>query len=96
MELVKGPNPTRRDLAYRLLNGFIEVEEGTVRRLNGYEKVESLVEKIYQHRLRLVSRANLEFEDIDLEEIVTTYEKLNRLCADLMYNQGWYDANKGL
>ncbi len=27
-----------------------------------------------------------------MEAIIKTYEQLNRLCADLMYNQGWFDA----
>lgn len=96
MELVRGPDPKRRDLVYRLLNGFVEVEGGAVQRSSGHSQIEALVEKIYRHRLRLANRANLEFEDDDLEEIVAAYEKLNRLCADLMYNQGWYDAGQGL
>ncbi len=96
MELLKGPDPQRRDLAYRLLNGFVEVEGGAVQRSGGNDQIEFLVEKIYQHRVRLANRVNLDFEDHDLEEMIAAYEKLNRLCAGLMYNQGWYDASRGL
>lgn len=96
MKLVKRPDPQRRDLAYRLLNGFIEVEDITTQRLDGFKQIAFLEEKIYQHRFKLSNRAGLEFEDEDLEAIVDTYEKLNRLCAELMYDQGWHDANQGL
>ena len=43
MELLKGPDPQRRDLAYRLLNGFVEVEGGAVQRSGGHDQIEFLV-----------------------------------------------------
>lgn len=96
MKVVKGPDPQRRELAYCLLNGLIEAGDGGIQRSDGYKQIAFLVGKIYQHRFKLSNRAGLEFEDEDLEAIVATYEKLNRLCAELMYNQGWHDANQGV
>jgi len=34
----------------------------------------------------------VDFEGKDIEAIVDTYEHLNRLCVDFMYNQGWLDG----
>jgi len=96
MEQSAGPDPRRRDLAYRLLNGFVEIEIEGMRPLPKYVEIDSLTAKIYQHRIKLCARADLDFEDEDMEGIVSTYEQLNRLCADAMYNQGWHDANQGL
>ena len=53
-----------------------------------------LAETIYQHRMKLCARAGLDFEDADLEGIVSAYEKLNRLCGETMYDQGWLDSIK--
>ena len=53
-----------------------------------------LVETIYQHRMKLCARAGLDFEDADLEGIVSAYEKLNRLCGETMYDQGWLDSTR--
>lgn len=50
------------------------------------------MDAIYQHRLRLCGRAGLDFEDKDLLELVSAYDRLNQLIARLMYNQGWHDA----
>ena len=46
------------------------------------------MDAIYQHRLRLCGRAGLDFEDKDLLELVSAYDRLNQLIA----NQGWHDA----
>ena len=87
----KKPDPKRRDLVYQLLNGFIETEP-----LQGREQIDFLVRQIYQHRLNLCTHADLDFEDKDLEGIITAYEQLNHLCGNLMYNQGWTDAQGGV
>lgn len=94
MKSIVGPDPRRRDVAYRLLNGFLELEMGEVPPSKERIQIDSLVARIYQHRIKLCTHADLDFEDEDLNEIVSIYEQLNRLCAELMYNQGWYDAKQ--
>lgn len=86
-----GPDPVRQDLAYRLLNGFLELEGAGPA---SDQELLFLTEVIYQHRVNLCERAGLELEDRDLEAIVTAYERMNRRCAELMYNQGWYAGNR--
>lgn len=88
MEAEKAPDPQRRDLVYRLLNGFIGSEADETQISRARMPIDFLVEIIYQHRLNLCGRAHLEFEDKDLEAIIAAYEQLNRLCAELMYDQG--------
>lgn len=88
------PDPVKRDLAYQRLNGFLESDSVKVQPLENSAQIGALVETIYQRRLGLCARAGLDFEDSDLEAIITAYEKLNRLCGELMYNQGWHDANQ--
>lgn len=92
MDKKKAPDPVRREAAYDLLNGYLE--GGPPSEAIGEEraKVDALVDVIYQHRLRLCNRAGLDFEDKDLLEIVSAYDRLNQLIARLMYNQGWHDA----
>lgn len=92
MDKKKAPDPARREAAYDLLNGYLE--GGPPSEAIGEEraKVDALVGVIYQHRLRLCNRAGLDFEDKDLLEIVSAYDRLNQLIARLMYNQGWHDA----
>lgn len=63
MELLKGPDPGRRELVYQLLNGFIEPEAGKHQASKERMQIEPLIEAIYQGRLRLCARANLDFED---------------------------------
>lgn len=92
MDKKKSPDPVRRELAYDLLSGYLEGGPHSEAVAEERAKVDALVDVIYQHRFRLCNRAGLDFEDRDLEAIVNTYEKLNRLYADLMYNQGWFDA----
>ncbi len=96
MEGSAGPDPRRRDLAYQLLNGFVEIEIEGMRPLSKRAEIDLLTAKIYQHRIKLCARADLDFEDEDMEGIVSTYEQLNRLCADAMYDQGWHDADRNL
>ena len=96
MKQIMGPNPARQNLAYQLLNGFIELELGKMPPPHKRMEIDSLVAKIYRHRIKLCARAGLDFEDEDIEAIASTYEQLNRLCADFMYNQGWHDASQGL
>ena len=84
----KEPDPRRRDMAYQSINGFIETEP-----LREREKIEHLVRQIYCHRLNLCTHTDLDFEDKDLEGIITAYEQLNHLCGNFMYNQGWADAS---
>lgn len=88
----KAPDPVRREAAYDLLNGYLE--GGPPSEAIGEEraKVDALVDVIYQHRMRLCNRAGLDFEDKDLLELVSAYDRLNQLIARLMYNQGWHDA----
>lgn len=92
MDKKKAPDPVRREAAYDLLNGYLE--GGPPSEAIGEEraKVDALVDVIYQHRLRLCNRAGLDFEDKDLLELVSAYDRLNQLIARLMYNQGWHDA----
>ena len=90
------PDPRRRELAYQLLNGFMEVDTEPKQLSKEEMQIAFIVERIYQHRVNLCTRGNLDFEDKDLEAIIIAYEQLNRLCACLMYDQGWHDANQGL
>lgn len=92
MDKQRMPDPVRREAAYDLLNGYLE--GGPPSEAIGEEraKVDALVDVIYQHRMRLCNRAGLDFEDKDLLEIVSAYDRLNQLIARLMYNQGWHDA----
>lgn len=92
MDKKKAPDPVRREAAYDLLNGYLE--GGPPSEAIGEEraKVDALVDVIYQHRMRLCNRAGLDFEDKDLLELVSAYDRLNQLIARLMYNQGWHDA----
>lgn len=86
------PDPNKRAPAYRMLNGLTDIGPLTGCILEEREQIDRLVNQIYQHRLRLCNRVHMDFEDRDMEAIIKTYEQLNRLCADLMYNQGWFDA----
>lgn len=90
MEKRKGPDPIRRDLVYRWLNGFIGKEKDSL--TDEQMQIAFLAEQIYQRRLNLQKRVNLDFEDRDMEAIIDTYERLNRLCAEFMYDQGWLDG----
>ena len=92
----KMPDPRRRELAYQLLNGFMEAEAERKQLSREEMQIAFIVGRIYQHRINLCTRGNLDFEDEDLEAIVSAYEQLNRLCARLMYGQGWHDAGQGL
>lgn len=94
MELLRGPDPKRRNLAYQLLNGFVEIETEEMQVSREHMRIEPLIETIYQSRLKLCARTGLDFEDDTLETIINTYEQLNRLLAERMYNQGWYDAKQ--
>jgi len=85
------PDPVRRDLVYRWLNGFIGME-GKERLTSEQMQIAFLTEQIYQYRLNLCKRKNVDFEDRDLEAIINTFEALNQLCANLMYDRGWFDA----
>ena len=95
MKEIRGPDAERRELAYQQLNGFTKTEEDG-RKSGTQVRIEFLVDEIYRHRLNLCNRVSLDFEDEDLEAIVTAYEQLSRLCAGFMYNQGWYDRNQEL
>lgn len=86
------PDPVRRELAYDLLNGFREAGPPSGAIGEDRAKVDALADAIYRHRLKLCNRAGLDFEDGDLLEIVDAYDRMNRLIARLMYNQGWHDA----
>lgn len=92
MDKKKAPDPVRREAAYDLLNGYLEGGPPTEAIGEERAKVDALVDVIYQHRLRLCNRAGLDFEDKDLLELVSAYDRLNQLIARLMYNQGWHDA----
>lgn len=92
----KMPDPRRRELAYQLLNGFMEAEAEPKQLSREEMQIVFIVERIYQHRINLCTRGNLDFEDKDLEAIISAYEQLNRLFARLMYDQGWHDAGQGL
>lgn len=96
MKEIRGPDAERRELAYQQLNGFTKTEEEDGRKSGTQVRIKFLVDEIYRHRLNLCNRVSLDFEDEDLEAIVTAYEQLSRLCAGFMYNQGWYDRNRGL
>lgn len=82
----------RRDLAYDLLSGYLEGGPPSEAVAEERATVDALVDAIYQHRLRLCNRAGLDFEDRDLLEIVSAYDRLNQLVGHFMYNQGWLDA----
>lgn len=86
----KMPNPKQRELAHEMLSGFTDVVDA--RMLEARSQLDLLVDVIYRHRMKLCARAGLDFEDADLEKIFSAYEQLNRLYADEMYDQGWYDA----
>lgn len=92
MDKKKAPDPVRREAAYDLLNGYLEGGPPSELVAGERAKVDALVDAIYQHRMRLCSRAGLDFEDKDLLELVSAYDRLNQLIARLMYNQGWHDA----
>lgn len=92
MDKKKAPDPVRREAAYDLLNGYLEGGPPSELVAEERAKVDALVDVIYQHRMRLCSRAGLDFEDKDLLELVSAYDRLNQLIARLMYNQGWHDA----
>ncbi len=92
MEERKGPDPVRRELAYNLLSGYLEGNPPSEAVAGERAKVDALVDVIYQRRMRLCNRAGLEFEDKDLLELVSAYDRLNQLVGNFMYNQGWFDA----
>lgn len=92
MDKKKAPDPVRREAAYDLLNGYLEGGPPSELVAGERAKVDALADAIYQHRMRLCSRAGLDFEDKDLLELVSAYDRMNRLIARLMYNQGWHDA----
>ena len=92
MDKQRMPDPVRREVAYDLLSGYLEGGPHSELVAEERAKVDALVDVIYQHRMRLCNRAGLDFEDKDLLEIVSAYDRLNQLIARLMYNQGWYDA----
>lgn len=88
--LEKGPSQGKRDLAYQMLNGDLHLADARLAALR--PQLDALVDEIYRHRVELCGRTGLDFEDADLEGIVSAYERLNRLCADGMYDQGWHAA----
>lgn len=75
-------------LIYELFNGFMEVEPPTGELLKVRDDVDEIVDMIYQHRMRLCNRAGLDFEDRDLEGIISGYDQLNAVLARLMYQMG--------
>lgn len=87
-----GPDPVRRDVTYKVLNGFLE-REGTEPSSDTMQLM-FMAELIYQHRVNLCARTGLDFEDQELEAIVSTYEKMNRMCAEMMYDSGWHAGNR--
>lgn len=80
--------PGESDLIYELFNGYMEVEPPTGELLKVRDDVDEIVDMIYQHRMRLCNRAGLDFEDRDLEGIVSGYDQLNAVLARLMYQMG--------
>lgn len=90
MDKPKMPDPVRRDLVYRSLNGFIDERPGGQTREQ--MQLAFLTEQIYQRRLNLCERWGLEFENKDIEAIMDAYEMMNRLIGGLMYDHGWLDA----
>lgn len=48
--------------------------------------------KVYDARLRLAERTGVGFEDRDLLEIIESLEKIAKLCALAMYDQGVRNA----
>lgn len=90
MKTRKIPDPARRDAVYQWINSFSGKETDDMTK--DQTQIAALAEEIYQHRLNLCSRGELDFEDQDIEAIVNLYEKLNRLCGSLMYDQGWLDG----
>lgn len=87
-------NRDRMELTYDVLHGFIEMGSPTGALLQERMQINALVDTIYRHRLRLCNRAGPDFEDKDLEEIVSAYDKMNYLVARLMYEQGKLEAQK--
>lgn len=92
MDEKKAPDPVRRDLAYDLLSGYLEGGPASEGIGEERAKVDALVNVIYRHRLKLCNRAGLDFEDKDLLEIISAYDRLNQLVGNFMYDQGWLDA----
>ena len=84
----------KRDMIYSLLNGFMEVGPPLKAVEEKRAEIDALVDVIYRHRLRLCNRAGLDFEDRDLEGIVSAYDQLNGLVAHFMYKQGQMDAER--
>lgn len=83
-----------RDPIYCFLNEFTKAGHPAKAVKAARAEIDALVDDIYQHRLRLCSRTGLDFEDCDLEGIVSAYDQLNGLVARLMYRQGRLDAKQ--
>lgn len=92
MDQKKAPDPVRRELAYDLLSGYLEGGPPSEALAGERAKLDTQVDTIYRHRLRLCNRAGLDFEDKDLLELVNAYDRLNQLVGNFMYDQGWLDA----
>lgn len=85
----KRPEDDRKsDLIFEVLHGFLEGAPPTGELLSIRKQIDEQVDVIYQHRMRLCNRAGLDFEDRDLEGIVSGYDRLNALLARLMYQMG--------
>ena len=78
----------KRDMIYSLLNGFMEVGPPLKAVEEKRAEIDALVDVIYRHRLRLCNRTGLDFEDRDLEGIISGYDQLNAVLARLMYQMG--------
>lgn len=81
-------NQERMQLVFETLHGYIESDPPTGELRKVREQIDEILDVIYRHRLRLCSRAGLDFEDRDLEGIVNAYDRLNNVVAILMYEQG--------
>lgn len=81
-------NQERMQLVFEILHGYIESDPPTGELRKVREQIDEILDVIYRHRLRLCSRAGLDFEDRDLEGIVNAYDRLNNVVAILMYEQG--------
>lgn len=86
--------PGESDLIYELFNGYLEAGPPTGELLKARNEVDEIVDMIYQHRMRLCNRAGLDFEDRDLEGIVSGYDQLNAVLARLMYQMGRLEGER--
>lgn len=77
---------------FELLHGFIEADPSRGVLVKERKEIDTLVDKIYRHRLSLCNRTNLDFEDRDMVGIIDAYEQMNHLVTRLMYEQGHLDG----